>query len=103
MAYQDNGTLTDDGTTDEVQVSGYVTCSAHYDSGTGTMTWQFKGPDGVWRSIYAGSNGTTEQAFSSSHISTLHFGGDVRVRGNLSSSSSPQIDWQIISSSLNRV
>lgn len=102
MAYEASGTLEDDGYTDAITVSGWATASAHYDSGTGTMTWQFKGPDGVWRSIYGGAGNTTEQAYTASHCANFFFGGDVQVRGELSSSSSPQVDWQLSGSSMNR-
>lgn len=92
------GTLTADGDTDEVYATGFVTCSAHYDSGTGNVTWKFKGPDGVERIIYAGATGETAQEdFTSSHMLNFYFADTVRVFATLDSSSSPQIDWQIMS------
>jgi hypothetical protein len=96
------GTFTADGNTSEVVVSGWVTLSAHYDSGSGTITWQFKGPDGVWRGIYSGAGGTTAQVFTATHMVNAFFADDVRVRGVLSSSSTPQIDWQVFSNPNNR-
>lgn len=100
--YQNYGTVTTDTSTDSVACRGWATLSAHLDSGTGTWTWEFKGPDGVWRSIYAGSDGTTEQAFTGSHMINVFFGGDVLIRGTGSSGSSPQWDWQIVSNVANR-
>ena len=100
--YQTSGTFTADGNGTSVSLRGWATLTAHFDSGSGTVTWQFKGPDGVWRSIYGGSTGTTEQAFTVSHMINVFFGGDVAVRAVLSASSSPQIDYQIISNPNNR-
>lgn len=97
------GTITTDTTTDEVVCSGFVTLSAHLDSGSGTFTWQFKGPDNVWRDIYGGSDGTTVQSFTASHIINVFFGNDARVRGNATSGTSPQWDWQIFSNVRNRI
>ena len=97
------GTVTTDTTTDEVTCSGFVTLSAHLDSGAGTWTWQFKGPDGVWRSLYGGTDGTVEQAFTDSHMVNAYVGNDVPIRGNATSGSSPQWDWQIISNPRNRI
>ncbi len=96
------GTITTDTTTSEVACRGWVTLSAHLDSGTGSWTWQFKGIDGVWRSIYGGSTGETEQVFTGTHMINAYFGTDVTVRGNASAGSTPQWDYQIMSSHLNR-
>ena len=101
--HQASGQVTADGSTDSVVCSGFVTLSAHLGSGTGTWTWQFKGADGVWRSIYGGSDGTTEQAFTGSHMVNAYFGNDVAIRGTASSSSSPEWNWQIISNPRNRI
>ena len=101
--YTNHGTVTTDVSTDEVACRGWTTLSAHLDSGTGTWTWEFKGPDGVWRSIYAGSDFITEQAFTATHMTNAFFGGDVKVRGTGSSGSSPQWDWQVIGNMSNRV
>ena len=95
-------TLTTNASTPSVSVHGWVTLSAHLDSGTGTLTWEFKGADGVWRSIYGGSDGVTEQAFTASHMANAFFGADVNVRATGSSGSSPVWDWQIMSSLANR-
>lgn len=97
------GTVTTDTTTDDVICSGFVTLAAHLDSGSGSWTWQFKGPDGVWRDIYGGSDGTTVQTFTGSHMVNVFFGNDARVRGNATSGSSPQWDWQIFSNVRNRI
>jgi len=101
--HQAFGTVTSDTTTESVVCSGFVTLSAHLDSGSGTWTWQFQGPDGVWRSIYGGTNGVVEQSFSNSHMINVYFGNDVPIRGSASSGSSPQWDWQIVSNPRNRV
>jgi len=100
--HQGFGTITTDTTTDAVVCSGFVTLSAHLDSGSGTWTWQFMGPDGVWRDLYGGETGTTAQSFSASHMVNAFFGNDVRLRGNATSGSSPQWDWQIFSNPRNR-
>jgi hypothetical protein len=100
--FQGYGTVTADGSTSGVVCSGYVTLAAALDSGSGTWTWEFKGPDGVWRSIYGGSTGITEQSFTSSHMINAYFGGDVLIRGTASASSAVQWDWQIISNVKNR-
>ena len=96
------GTLTTDTSTNEVRGVGHLTLSAHLDSGTGTLTWEFNGPDGVWRSIYGGSDGTTVQAFTAAHMTNVYFADDVLVRSTGSASSSPVWDWQIIGTHLNR-
>jgi len=75
----------------------------HIDNGTGTMTWMFMGPDGVERIIYGGSDGTTAQAFTATHMTNIFFGNDVSVRGTVSGSGgSPIFDWQILSNPVNR-
>lgn len=96
MAYIQTGTITTDTTTSVATCRGWVTLSAHLDSGSGTWTWQFQGPDGVWRSIYGGSDGTVEQAFTASHMINAYFGATVLVRGNASSGSTPVWDYQIM-------
>ena len=100
--FQKYGTLA--GTTDETSVAscrGAVTLSSHIMGGTGVVTWQFKGPDGVWRGIYGGTTGNTAQAFTNeSHMVNVYFGGDVSVKGVLSGGSSADFDYQIIGSPL---
>ena len=97
------GTVTTDTNTGAgVRVRGWATLSAHLDSGTGTWTWQFFGPDGVWRAIIAGSDSVTVQAYTTSNMINVYFGDDVLVRGNGTSGSSPVWDWQIISNRANR-
>lgn len=100
--YQNYGTITTDTSTSAVTCRGWATLSAHLDSGSGTWTWEFRGPDGVWRTIYAGTDSVTAQVFTSSNAVNVFFGGDVRVRGTASSGSSPQWDWQIMSNLANR-
>lgn len=100
--YTTSGTFTADGNGNAARVQGWCTCTAHYDSGSGTVTWQFRGTDNVWRSIYGGSGSTTEQAFTATHAVNFFFGGDVHVRPVLSGSSTPQIDYQIMGNRGNR-
>ena len=101
--HQGYGTVTTDTVTESVVCSGFVTLSAHLDSGAGTWTWQFLGPDGVWRDIYGGTDGTTVQSFTGTHMVNAYFGNDVPVRGNATAGSSPQWDWQIFSNVRNRI
>lgn len=98
--YQSSGRLSDNGSTDTVVCSGTATLSSHIDNGTGVMTWQFKGPSGEWETIYGGTTGTTAQVFTDqNHMVNVYFGGDVVVKGVLSSGGgTPRFDWQIISS-----
>ncbi len=102
VTFTNYGPITTDTTTDVVTCRGWVTLTAHLASGSGTWTWQFKGPDGTWRSIYGGSAFTTEQAFTASHMTNVYFGGDVLVRANATSGSSPVWAWQIIGDQDNR-
>ena len=96
------GTLTTDASTDSASVRGWATLSAHLDSGTGTLTWEFKGADGVWRNIFGGTDNVTVQSYSASHMCNAFFGSDVNIRATGSSGSSPVWDWQIMSSPVNR-
>lgn len=100
--YQNYGTITTNTTTDSVACRGWATLSAHLDSGSGTWTWQFKGPDGVWRDIYAGADNGTLLSFSDTHMVNVFFGGDMLVRGNATGGTSPQWDWQIVGNLANR-
>lgn len=100
--HSDFGTVTTDTTTDSVICSGFVTLAAHLDSGSGTWTWQFKGADNTWRDVYGGSDGTTLQSFTATHMINAYFGNDVQIRGSATSGSSPQWDYQIISNPSNR-
>lgn len=93
------GTLTGNGSTEAVKVTNFVTLSAHYDAGTGTMTWEFQGPDGVWRSIYEGA---TEQTFTGSHMKNIYFADDVLVRGTVSGATGLTLDYQLMSNYFNR-
>jgi len=94
--YQDHGTLTADGAGPWVIVRSWATLSAHFDSGSATITWEFMGPDGVARGIYSGSNNTTLQAFTATHMCNCFFAGDVSVRPVLSNGSTPVVDWQVM-------
>ena len=100
--HQSSGQVTANGQTEAVTCNGYVTLTAHLSSGSGTWTWQFKGHDGVWRSIYGGNDGTIEQSFIGSHMINAYFGNDVEIRGSASASSGPEWNWQIISNPSNR-
>jgi hypothetical protein len=100
--YVNSGSLESDTTTGTAICRGWATLSAHLTSGTGTLTWQFKGPDNTWRSIYAGADGTTEQVFTASHMLDVYFGDEVRVRAVGSSGSSPVWKWQLLSNVSNR-
>jgi hypothetical protein len=100
--YEGYGTVTTDVSTASVSCRGWATLSAHLDSGTGTWTWEFKGPDGVWRQILGGSDSITVQAFTASNMVNVFFGNDVVVRGTGSSGSTPVWDWQIASNVANR-
>lgn len=98
------GTLTTDASTDAVTCRGWTTISAHLDSGTGILTWEFKGPDDVWRGIIVGSDFVTALAFTSvSHMANVFFAADVLVRATGSSASSVVWDWQIFSEYENKV
>ena len=95
-----SGTLNADGSGGWVSARGTVTLSAHLDSGTpGTLTWEFKGPDGVVRALF--KDGTTAINGTASHMWTLDLGGDIKVRATVSGSTTPVWDWQIISNSGN--
>lgn len=96
------GTITTNTQTDEVTCVGWVTMSAHLASGTGTWTWQFKGPDGTWRNIIGGSDHITSQAYTATNMINTFFGGDVLVRADATSGSTPDWRWQIISTQYNR-
>ena len=100
--YVAHGTVTTDTSTEAVSCRGWVTMSAHKDSGTGTWTWEFKGADGVRRTILGGSDHITAQAYTASNMINVFFGSDVAVRGTGSSGSTPVWDWQIMSNLSNR-
>jgi hypothetical protein len=97
-----NGTLDADGSTTEILCTGWCTLWAIGDFGGGTLTWQHKGMDGAWRSIYSGSTGETEQAFTANHMQNAFFGNDTHVRGTLDGSTSPDLDWEIRGNPANR-
>jgi len=96
------GTITGNTSTTEVTLSGWATMTAHYDAGTGTMTWQFKGVDGVWRDIYGGDDNLTLQAYTATHMVNAFFGTDTKIRGTVTGSAGLTLDWQIMSSPFNR-
>lgn len=98
------GTLNSDGSTDAVACRGWSTLSCHKDSGAGTWTWEFRGVDGVWRTIIGTSTSIAPFAFTVSNMVNVYFGTDVSVRGTLSSgASTPVFDWQIMGNPNNRV
>jgi hypothetical protein len=96
------GTLTTDASTDEVGCRGWATLSAHLDSGAGTLTWEFKGADGVWRTILGQTDHITPEVYTASNMINVFFGSDVKVRGTGSAGTSPVWDWQIMSNPVNR-
>lgn len=96
------GTLSANGSTDWISVAGFVTCVATGTWGGGTITWKLRGVDGNEISIYAGSNNTTEQAYTANHMVNFYVGTDVQIRGTLTGATAPDLDWQIMSSSINR-
>jgi hypothetical protein len=100
--YVGYGTVTTDVSTDTVACRGWATLSAHLASGTGTWTWEFKGVDGVWRTIYADADFITAMTFSASNMINVFFGTDVSVRGTASAGSTPSWGWQVMSNPSNR-
>ena len=99
--YVGYGTITTNTTTDEVSCRGWATLSAHY-TGAATTTWEFKGADGVWRTILAAVDNITPQAYTVSNMLNVYFGADVAVRGNATAGTSPVWDYQIMSTPNNR-
>ena len=95
--YQGFGQLTTDTETDEVAARGTTTISIHLASGTGTFSWEFKGPDGIWRPLLEVSS---PLVFTASAMVNVQFGGDARVRGVATSGVSAVWNWQIFGSSL---
>lgn len=101
--YVDFGTLIEDTSTPFVSCRGWTTLAVHIDSGTGTWTWEFKGVDGVTRTILGSATNTAALAFTASNMVNVFFGSDVQVRGTLSSSAStPSFDYQIMGNPANR-
>ncbi|GAH72543.1 unnamed protein product, partial [marine sediment metagenome] len=82
------GSLETDASTDEVACRGWATLSAHLTSGSGTFTWEFKGADGVWRTILGQSDHITEETYTTSNMINVFYGAGVRVRGTDSAGSS---------------
>lgn len=100
------GTLSADGSTTSVLCTGWVSLAAIGGGGNnfggGTITWQWLGMDGTWRTIYSGSTGETAQAFTANHMLNAFFANDTHVRGTLASSTSPTLYWEIRSNPANR-
>jgi len=96
------GTLTTDTSTSATSCRGWATLAGYLDSGTGTLTWEFKGADGVWRIIVAGADNITPQAYTATHMLNVFFGNQVAVRATGSSGSTPVWDWQVMSNPSNR-
>ena len=97
------GNVTANGSTDFVSCRGWTTLAVHIDTGTGTWTWEFKGVDGVTRTILGSATNTAALAFTASNMVNVFFGSDVQVRGTLSSSAStPSFDYQIMGNPANR-
>lgn len=100
--HQEFGTITTATEGPPVVARGETTLIAFLDSGTATMTWQFQGPDGVWRDILAGADFQTVTQYTASHMVNVFFGNDVKVRLVTSGVASPQVDWQVLSNVANR-
>lgn len=101
--YQNYGEATTDNVpTVGVACRGWSTFSAHLETGAGTWTWQFKGPDGEWREVYGGADNATLQSYTATHMVNFFFGGDVEVRGVPSAGTGPRWKWQIIGNVANR-
>jgi hypothetical protein len=96
-----HGTLTTNVSTDSISLNGWATMTAHI-TGTGTITWQFKGADGEWRDIYGGSDNITLQAYTVSNMVNAFFADDVNVRGTVTGASGLTLDYQLMSNPLNR-
>jgi hypothetical protein len=96
------GSLETDASTDEVSCRGWVTMSAHLTSGAGTLTWEFLGLDGVWRTLLGQTDHITAEVYTTSNMINAFFGTDVKVRGTGSAGSSPVWKWQILSNPANR-
>ena len=95
-----HGTITTNTTTDEVSVSGWATLSAHY-TGAATTTWEFKGADGVWRTILAAVDNITPQVYTVSNMLNVFFGTGIKVRATISGNST-DVYWQIMGNPSNR-
>ena len=94
--YKSTGQITGNTSTDWVQVKGWVTCTVHFTGGTGTMTWNFRGPDSTERAIVSGSDNITAQAYTATHMVNFFFAAPVEIRGTASATgSTPVLDWQI--------
>ena len=100
--YTGYGTLAADGATTEVACRGWATLTAQGTWGGGTITWQYKGLDGTWRTILAGTDNITAQAYTADNMLNVFFGSGVRIRGTVSGSTTPDLDWQIMSNPWNR-
>ena len=86
-----SGTLTEDGNTSEFTINGKATVNAYGDFGDGTLVLQKK-VAGSWYSM-AEDSGTA--VFSVTDDSSKIIEGNHTCRLNLSSSTSPDIDWAV--------
>ena len=100
--YVKYGDLSADGSTDTVACRGWATLSAHQTAGAGTFTWEFKGVDGVWRTILGQSDHITPETYTTSCMTNVFFGTDITVRGTASASAGVTWQWQIMSNPVNR-
>jgi len=101
--YVSYGTITGNTSTDWVSLCGWVTCACTGTWGGATITWKVKGVDGNEISIFGGADNITAQAYTVDHMINVFFGTNVRVRGTVSNKSgTTDLDWQIMSSPLNR-
>jgi hypothetical protein len=98
--FVNSGTLTTNTTSGSISVHDHFTVALHNNgAGTaGTMTLQFAGPDGVWRTFYEGTTAVTATA---NYMNTFYVGDDVSVRVSLSGSSGTSWAWQLLSNPMN--
>ena len=98
--YAKSGTLTANGTTDEVAARGSVTFAATTSGGTpGTLAWQYKTAAGTWTPVL---DGTTAIESSANYMKTINLGGDFKLRGSLTGSTGATWVWSIVSASGNQ-
>lgn len=100
--YNHDETITTDTNSDEIQVRGAVWVAAELTSGNGTLTWKYKHRNGTYYSLRGGSEGTTEQAFTSSHMVNFYFPETTTIRATASSGTTPNWEIQVVSSPYGR-
>lgn len=86
-----SGTLTSDGDTDTVVVSGPCAVSASGTWGSGTLTfYQYR--NGGWEAI---TDDGTDVAFTADNDTIIDARGVTQIKGTLAGSTSPSIKWEI--------